>query len=127
MRTLIAGGTAVLVLLLMGVVLLVQYTLTASVSSALQETLSPTVDASASLTLEQANAGGALSDYIMLDRGASLDAYRQSIGKATTILDEIEKTLPESAPDLAAKLLATRAAQKEWINVDAQPEISWVA
>ena len=57
----------------------------------------------ARLTLEQANASGALSDYIMLRREASLDDYRQTIGRATTLLDQLRDDLADD-PEHAAKI-----------------------
>lgn len=119
-RTLIASGVALVALVLMGLVLLAQYTLTAATNIALQTGLSPAVDATATLALEQSDASGALSDYIMLSREASLDDYRQTIGRATTILDQLRDDL--SADDeLAGLVAAARAAQRGWVKTDAEP------
>ena len=95
----------------MGLALLTQYTLTAATNIALQTGLSPAVDTTATLALEQSNASGALSDYIMLSREASLDDYRQTIGRATTLLDELKDTLSGDA-ELTDLVAAARAAQR---------------
>ena len=122
-RTLIASGVALVALVLMGLVLLTQYTLTAATSIALQTGLSPAVDSTATLALEQSNASGALSDYIMLSREASLDDYRQTIGRATTLLDELKDSVAGDA-ELTELVAAARAAQRGWVKTDAEPSIT---
>lgn len=107
----------------MGVVLLLQYAFTASVSIAVQEGLSPAVDTSALLTLEQANASGALSDYILLGRETALDDYRQTVGRATTLLDQLKDTVADDA-ELTDLVAAARAAQRAWVKTDAEPSIT---
>jgi len=124
MRTLIASGVALVALLLMGGVLLIQYALSAGVNAAIQDALSPVVDSSAELTLAQANASGDLADYIMLNRPASLDSYRQTIGKATTLLDEIDKAVTQDLGDLQDLVDTTRATQRAWVKTDADPVIA---
>ncbi len=124
MRTLIASGVALAGLLLMGGVLLVQYTISAGVNATVQEALSPVVDSTAALTLAQANASGALSNYIMLDRPASLDDYRQTIGLATTTLDEIDKAVTDDLGDLQELVDTARTAQRAWVKTDADPVIA---
>jgi serine phosphatase RsbU (regulator of sigma subunit)/CHASE3 domain sensor protein len=122
-RTLIASGVALVALLLMGLVLLAQYTLTAATSIALQTGLSPAVDTTATLALEQSNASGALADYIMLSREASLDEYRQTIGRATTLIDELKDSVADDA-ELTDLVAAVRAAQRGWVKTDAEPSIT---
>ncbi len=122
-RTLIASGVALVAVVLMGVVLLAQYALTASVNIAIQDVISPAVDTSAQLTLEQANASGSLSDYIMLSRDASLDEYRQTIGRATTLLDQLRDDFADDAT-IADLIAAARAAQRGWVKTDAEPSIT---
>lgn len=122
-RTLIASGVALVALLLMGIVLAGQYILTAGVNIGLQQELSPAVDSAAQLTLEQANASGALSDYIMLGRAASLDDYRQTVGRATTILDGL-KTTVEGDAALEELVATARATQRTWVKTDAEPSIT---
>jgi sigma-B regulation protein RsbU (phosphoserine phosphatase) len=122
-RTIIASAVAVIGLVLMGLVLMTQYGLTAAVNIALQDGLSPAVDRSAQLTLEQANASGSLSDYIMLRREASLDDYRQTIGRATTTMDEL-RDIVSGNPDLEELLAAARSAQRGWVKTDAEPSIT---
>ena len=122
-RTVIASAVAVIALVVMGMVLLTQYGLTAAGNIALQDGLSPAVDTSARLTLEQANASGALSDYIMLTREASLDDYRQTIGRATTALDELRDTVAGDA-ELEELVSTARAAQRTWVKTDAEPSIT---
>ena len=124
MRALLASGIAIAVLAVMVLVLLAQYTLTAAVGDAVQDELSPAVEKSASLTLEQANASGDLSDYIMLSRDASLDGFRQSIGKAETMSDELSDAIGESELELVALLTKVRATQRAWVKADANPAIS---
>jgi sigma-B regulation protein RsbU (phosphoserine phosphatase) len=107
----------------MGLVLMAQYALTAATNIAIQDGLSPAVDTTALLTLEQSNASGALSDYIMLSREASLDDYRQTIGRATTLLDQLKDDLAGD-PELTALVAAARAAQRGWVKTDAEPSIT---
>lgn len=122
-RTLAAAAVALGALLLMGLIVLLQFTATAVTNSAIQDALAPAVDSSAELSLEQANAAGALSDYIMLRREASLDEYRQTIGRATTLLAELKDATAYDAT--LSELAATAAAtQKAWIKADADPVIS---
>ncbi len=122
-RTLIASGVAFGAIVLMGLVLLTQWAFTVAVNTVLQDTLSPVVDTTASLTLEQANASGSLSDYVMLDRPQSLDDYRQTMGRATTLLDDIDKVLADDA-ELQVLVTKARAAQRAWVKADADPVIS---
>ena len=122
-RTITAAVVALVGLVLMGVVLLGQYALATAGNIAIQQGLSPAVDSSARLTLEQANASGALSNYIMLSREASLDDYRQTIGRATTLLDELRDQLVDD-PELAELVATARAAQRTWVKTDAEPSIT---
>jgi sigma-B regulation protein RsbU (phosphoserine phosphatase) len=124
MRTLVASGAALAVIVLLGLILLVQYTVSASVNNAIQEKLTPLLDTSASLTLDQANAAGALSDYIMLERAQSLDEYRQTIGSATTLLDELDKSLGEDDGGLQALVDTARSTQRAWVKTDPDPVIA---
>jgi len=124
MRTLIASGVALVALVLMGIVLLIQYGLSAGTNAVIQDALSPVVDKSAALTLAQANASGALADYIMLDRPASLDDYRQTIGMATTLLDEIDKAVTDDYGNLQELVDTARATQRAWVKTDADPVIA---
>ncbi len=125
MRTLIASIVALVALLLMGIALFAQYGLTAAVNIGIQDELSPVVDQSAELTLVQANASGALADYVMLNRAASLDSYRQSIGRATTLLADIGKAVVDD-PDLTALVAKARSAQRAWVRADADPTIAYM-
>lgn len=122
-RTLIASGVAFVALVLICLILAAQYVLTAGVNIALQQSLSPAVDQAAALALEQANASGALSDYVMLGRAQSLDDYRQTIGRATTILDDLKGSLADD-PDLSALVADARVAQRTWVKTDAEPAIT---
>ena len=124
MRALVASGVALVALVAVGLLLSVQYALTAAVGSAVNDALSPASDASAALTLEQANAAGSLSDYLMLGRAASLDEYRQSVGRADILLGEIAKTLPADDQELADLLATAQAAQRTWVKTDAAPSIA---
>lgn len=122
-RTLLASAVALGALLVMGLVVLAQFVATAATNMSISESLSPAVDVSAELSLEQANAGGALSDYVLLSRDASLDDYRQTIGRATTLLEELRPTTTDH-PELAELLDAAWAAQREWVRADADPVIA---
>ncbi len=124
MRTLVASGAALVVIVLLGLILLVQYTVSASVNNAIQEKLSPLLDTAASLTLAQANAAGALSDYTMLERADSLDEYRQTMGRATTLLDELDKSLGEGDSGLQELVDAARSTQRAWVKTDPDPVIA---
>jgi sigma-B regulation protein RsbU (phosphoserine phosphatase) len=124
MRTLLASGIALVALVAVGLLLSFQYTVTSTEGSAVNEQLSPAADAAASLTLQQANASGSLSDYLMLSRAASLDEYRQSVGKADVLIGEIAASLPPDDQALADLLAKARAAQKTWIKTDAAPSIA---
>jgi serine phosphatase RsbU (regulator of sigma subunit)/CHASE3 domain sensor protein len=122
-RAITAAVVAAIALVLMGLVLMGQYAIATAGNIAIQQGLSPAVDRAALLTLEQANASGALSDYIMLRREASLDDYRQTIGRATTLLDELRDDLVED-PALSELVDASRAAQRTWVKTDAEPSIT---
>lgn len=124
MRTIIAAIAAGIALLLMGLVLFVQYAVTSTAASAVHDALSPAADASASLTLAQANASGALSDYIMLKRPASLDDYRASVERSSVLLDQVLAMLPPDQPGIRALVTEARATQREWISTDAAPVIA---
>lgn len=117
-RTLVAAVVALGALALMAIVVIGQYTVTARTNVALQDSLSPAVDAAAELSLEQAMAGGALSDYVTLRRDESLDDYRQTIGRATTLLEEL-RTITAGDEELSTLVRAALAAQREWVRVDA--------
>lgn len=123
-RTYIASGIALVVLVLMAVVLFLQYTITAAVGGAISDQLAPAADATASLTLAQANASGALSDYIMLTRESSLTQYRESMTRADTLLDQIQQTIPSNQVELLALLKNARATQQGWVATDAAPVIA---
>lgn len=125
MRTLVASVVALVALVLMGIALFAQYGITAAVNIGIQEELSPVVDQTAELTLAQAHASGALADYIMLDRPASLDSYRQSIGRATTLLADIGKIVADD-PDLTALVAKARTTQRTWVRDDADPSIAYM-
>ena len=122
-RTITAAVVALVGLVLIGIVLLGQYAIAAAGNIAIQQGLSPAVDSAARLTLEQANASGALSDYIMLGREASLDDYRQTIGRATTLLDDLRDELAED-PELSELVATARATQRTWVKTDAEPSIT---
>ena len=122
-RTLLASGVAVAILVLMGIVLLGQFAITAGGNIALQQGLSPAVDRAAALSLEQSDASGALADYVMVERDASLDDFRQTIGRATTLLDELSDEL--AADEVLTALVGeVRTAQRQWVKTDAEPTIS---
>ena len=94
MRALIASCVALAAAFVMIALVFAQYTIGASASAAEHKSLSPLVDTSNALTIAEAKASGSLADYIMLNRPKPLDQYRQSIGLATTLLDEIEAGIP---------------------------------
>jgi sigma-B regulation protein RsbU (phosphoserine phosphatase) len=114
---------ALVAIVLMGIVLLLQYALSAGVSLALADSITPTLDKAAQLTLEQTTASGALDDYIMLRRDQSLDDYRQAIGRATTLLDELRDEANFNA-EISDQVSAARAAQRAWVKTDAEPAIT---
>ena len=97
----------------MGLVVLGQYAATAATSIGIQDTLSPAVDSSAEVGLEQASASGSLADYVMLRRDASLDDYRQALGRATTLLADL-RTATADFPELSALVAEATAAQRAW-------------
>lgn len=122
-RTFVAAGVALAAFAIMGVIVLAQYAATAVTSMALQDALAPAVDTSADLSLEQAKASGDLADYIMLQRPESLDSYRQTIGRATTLLEDLRRSLA-GEPALSELATAALAAQRAWVKADAEPSIS---
>ena len=81
-----AGITALLAL-----VVVARIMLAASPQASAESALSPGLDQANTLLLEQATADLALNAYVELERANSLDAYRQAIGRATTVLDELER------------------------------------
>lgn len=123
-RVVIVAIITALGLIGIGFVVYVQYTVTAKVAQAVHDDLSPATDATAALSLAQANASANLSDFVFLDRNASLVAYRASIAQASALLDQIEATLPTTLPDLRGKVTAARAAQNAWAATDAEPTIT---
>lgn len=125
-RTLITGAVALGVFAIMGLIVLAQFVTTAATSAAIQDRLEPAVDAAAELSLEQSRAGGALSDYVLMRRDASLDDYRQTIGRATTLLTELRAATADD-PQLSEQVDAALAAQKAWVKADADPVIALMA
>lgn len=123
MRTLIAAGVAFVALFAMGVIVFAQFALTSAGAQAIQNALSPAADATASLSLAQADASGSLSDYIMLERARSLTAYRESIAQAAALLDQLERTIPDDEIELEALLATARTAQEKWIASDGEPSV----
>ena len=122
-RTMIASGVALGALFVMGVVVFVQFTVTSAGGQSIQDALSPASDATASLTLAQADASGALSDYIMLERARSLTSYRDSIAQATALLDQIGQMVPADKVELQNLVAAARSTQEAWIASDAEPSV----
>lgn len=120
----IAAAIAVAVAGLMALLVASQFLLRYSASTALDGKLGPAIDTAATLTLEQSTADAALSDYVELERPKSLDAYRQTIGRATTILDELGATVSDDAPDLQPLLDEARATQRSWVRSQAEPLIT---
>ena len=118
-----AAGVALGALAIMGVIVLAQYAATAVTNAALIDRISPAVEQSAELGLEQSNASGDLADYIMLQRPESLDSYRQTIGRATTLLEDLRRSLA-SDTELADLVSAATATQRAWVKADADPSIS---
>lgn len=125
-RTLIASAVALVVLVLLGIVLLFQYVVTAAVSAAIHQGLAPVISKTASLSLAQANAGGSLSDYVLLDRKSALDDYTGHITNAEALLDEIDTALAGGEENLVALATKARTAQNTWVAVDAEPSIAFV-
>lgn len=126
-RTLLASVVALGLLLLIGLVLLFQWLITAAVSVAVNRDLASVVTATSSLGLAQANASGALSDYILVGRKSGLDDYNQHIQHAEDLLDQIEQTLVDSGDELVAAASKARTAQNTWLAVDAKPSIAFMA
>lgn len=118
-----AAAVALGALVLMGLIVLAQYAATAVTNMALIDTISPAVDTSAELGREQADASGDLSDYLMLQRPESLDAYRQAIGRATTHLEDLRKAL-DGDTALTDLVSVATTAQRTWVKTDAEPSIS---
>ncbi len=118
-----ASGIALGALALMAVIVVVQFSLTATTNIAVQEAMSPAVDSAAEVSLEQARASGNLSDYLLMQRDASVDDYRQAIGRATTLLDELRTTTADD-PKLSELVTAALAAQRDWIKADGDPVIA---
>ena len=120
----IASIVAAVGLMTMGTVLYVQYQLTSVVATAVHDALSPAADAAGRIMLAQADAGGALSDYIMLERPSSLADYRASITRASGLLDEVKGALPEGETQLFALVAKARSAQQKWVSSDPEPVIA---
>lgn len=122
-RTLLASGIALGALVIMAVVVLVQFSLTAATNIAIQRAMSPAVESAAEVSLEQARASGDLSDYLLMQRDSSVDDYRQAIGRATTLLEEL-RTVAADDPELSGLVTTALAAQRAWIKVDGDPVIA---
>ena len=113
-----AGITALLAL-----VVVARIMLAASPQASAESALSPGLDQANTLLLEQATADLALNAYVELERANSLDAYRQAIGRATTVLDELEKTV-QGHSDLVDLVAGARTAQRTWVKTDAEPVVT---
>jgi CHASE3 domain sensor protein len=125
MRAIIASAVAVALLVAMCLVVLVVYAVTTLGSRALLEAISPLSDKAAALSLAQANASGAVSDYVLLERPRSLRDYRQSIAEAERLLKEIDDAVPQGdVPELDVHVTKARAAQEAWVATDAEPTIT---
>ncbi len=120
---LIASGVAFVALFAMALLVFLQFSLTSAGAQAIQEALSPASDSSASLSLAQANASGALSDFIMLERARSLTEYRDSIASAGSLLDQLGETIPDDEIELEALLATARSTQETWIASDSEPSV----
>ena len=123
-RALLASGIALVALLVMGAVVFAQFTLTAAGGHAIQDALSPATDATAGLSLAQADASGSLSDFIMLERPRSLAGYRDSIAQATSLLDQLDAAIPDDEIELMSLLASARVSQDAWVATDAEPSIA---
>lgn len=120
---LLASGVAFVALFAMGLLVFLQFTLTSAGAQTIQDALSPASDASAALSLAQADASGALSDYIMLERARSLTEYRDSIAQADALLDQLGEMIPDDELELEALLSTARSAQEKWVASDGEPSI----
>jgi sigma-B regulation protein RsbU (phosphoserine phosphatase) len=121
-RTLLASGIALGALVIMGIVVLAQFSLTAATNISIQDAMSPAVEVAADVSLEQARASGHLSDYLLMQRDASVDDYRQSLGRATTLLDEL-RTKTADDPGLSELVASALASQRAWVKADGEPVI----
>lgn len=118
-----ASGVALGALIVMAIVVIAQYSLTAATNFAIQEAMSPAVQSAAEVSLEQARASGDLSDYLLMQRDASVDDYRQAIGRATTLLEEL-RTVADGDQRLTDLVDAALTAQRSWIKADGDPVIA---
>ena len=115
-RTVLASIAALAVIVLMTIVLLVQFSRTVAANAAINDELSPAATFSAALTLAQANANLALADATLLGRGESIQSYRTSIGKATTLLKQIDDAIVDDEAALSELVVAARTTQTAWID-----------
>ena len=122
-RVIIAAAACAGVTALLALVVIARIMLTASPQAAVESALTPGLDQANTLLLEQSTADLALNAYVELERANSLDAYRQAIGRATTVLDEIEKTV-QGHSDLTDLTAQARSAQRTWVKTDAEPVIT---
>lgn len=123
LRAYLAVAVALLAMVAMGAVVLVQFAVTSTVARGVQDVLIPAADATASLTLAQAEASGSLSDYIMLEHERSLTEHRSSLSQAAALLDQIEDILADEGLEYLALIADVRRAQDAWIAADAEPVI----
>lgn len=123
-RFTIAAIAGVVIIIAMVLVLVVQFSRTVSANAAVNDQLSPAADNAAELTLAQADAGRALSIATLLDRGESVQEYRTSIGRATTLLKQIDDSITDDERHLSELVLAAGAAQQAWVDASATPVVS---
>lgn len=107
----------------MGIIVVTQFTLTAAASIAVQDEMSPAVEAAAEVGLEQARASSDLSDYLLMQRDSSVDGYRQALGRATTLLEELRTTTADD-PRLSELVTTALAAQRAWVKADGDPVLA---
>lgn len=122
-RTVLASIAALAVIVLMTIVLLVQFSRTVAANAAINDQLSPAATYSAALTLAQANASLALADATLLGRGEFVQGYRTSIGKATTLLKQIDDAIVDDEATLSDLVVAARTTQTAWIDSVGTPTV----
>lgn len=122
-RVYLAAVLAFVVVVVTILIVVVQYTVSVAGSQVLHDSLGPASDASASLSLAEANASGALTDYVLSQRDRSLATYRENVARTEALLSQLDQALPEDVPELRAPLAAARTAFEAWLATDAEPTI----
>jgi hypothetical protein len=122
-RVYLAAAVGLVIVVLTVVLVIVEYTVSVAGSTVLHNDLGPASDASASLSLAEANASGALTDYVLSQRDRSLADYRENVALVEALLAQLDQALPQDLPELREPLAQAQSAFDAWLATDAEPTV----